>query len=164
MSVTVGSDVYCYAPKWLSTANYLRSHDRCLGAMVSVCSQTQECEVRCMADRFRADFHEAPALLGKLKRMGGGGRQRTSAYVDPRDIEGCEALLEAHFTQVLVAYVHPLMSCLLDLQNAVSVVGLSMGNAYPFSLSRLLLVTVHDVGLIILNRLSQLQWSKSCLE
>ncbi len=33
--------------------------------------------------------------------MGGGGaRKRSSAYVDPRDIEGCEALLEAHFTQV----------------------------------------------------------------
>ena len=39
-------------------------------------------------------------MLGKLKRMGGGGRKRSSAYVDPRDIEGCEALLEAHFTQV----------------------------------------------------------------
>ena len=51
-------------------------------------------------NRYRADFHEAPALLGKLKRMGGGGRKRSSAYVDPRDIEGCEALLEAHFTQV----------------------------------------------------------------
>lgn len=49
--------------------------------------------------QYRADFHEAPALLGKLKRMGGGGRKRSSAYVDPRDIEGCEALLEAHFTQ-----------------------------------------------------------------
>lgn len=32
--------------------------------------------------------------------MGRGARQRSSAYVDPRDIEGCEALLEAHFTQV----------------------------------------------------------------
>ncbi|DBB07621.1 hypothetical protein WJX82_008530 [Trebouxia sp. C0006] len=50
--------------------------------------------------QYRSDFHEAPALLGKLKRMGGGGaRKRSSAYVDPRDIEGCEALLEAHFTQ-----------------------------------------------------------------
>ena len=35
--------------------------------------------------------------------MGKGGRQRSSAYVDPRDIEGCEALLEAHFTQVLLS-------------------------------------------------------------
>lgn len=98
--------------------------------MVSVCAQTQEYEVCCMADRFRADFHQAPALLGKLKRMGGGGRQRTSAYVDPRDIEGCEALLEAHFTQVLIACVHPLISCVLDLQNVVSVAGLSIGNVY----------------------------------
>ncbi|DBA67525.1 TPA: hypothetical protein ACH3X2_001803 [Trebouxia sp. C0005] len=50
--------------------------------------------------QYRSDFHQAPALLGKLKRMGGGAtRKRSSAYVDPRDIEGCEALLEAHFTQ-----------------------------------------------------------------
>ncbi|DBB04147.1 hypothetical protein WJX77_012034 [Trebouxia sp. C0004] len=50
--------------------------------------------------QYRSDFHQAPALLGKLKRMGGAGaRKRSSAYVDPRDIEGCEALLEAHFTQ-----------------------------------------------------------------
>ena len=35
--------------------------------------------------------------------MGKRGRQRSSAYVDPRDIEGCEALLEAHFTQVLLS-------------------------------------------------------------
>jgi len=40
--------------------------------------------------------------------MGGGGaRKRSSAYVDPRDIEGCEALLEAHFTQVGRYCSHP---------------------------------------------------------
>lgn len=51
--------------------------------------------------RYRADFHEAPALLGKLKRMGADRQQKSSAYVNPRDIEGCEALLEAHFTRVI---------------------------------------------------------------
>lgn len=62
----------------------------------------------CIADRYRSDFHQAPALLGKLKRMGGcGARKRSSAYVDPRDIEGCEALLEAHFTQVCPPCPHP---------------------------------------------------------
>ena len=53
--------------------------------------------------RYRPDFHEAPRLLGRLESMGKRGRQRSSAYVDPRDIEGCEALLEAHFTQVLLS-------------------------------------------------------------
>lgn len=51
-------------------------------------------------DRYRPDFHEAAKLVGRLEGMGRGARQRSSAYVDPRDIEGCEALLEAHFTQV----------------------------------------------------------------
>lgn len=31
---------------------------------------------------------------------GSAARRRSNAYVDPRDIEGCEALLESHFTQV----------------------------------------------------------------
>ena len=65
-------------------------------------SQLRVCKtlVAWLHGRYRPDFHEAPQLLGRLKRMGGSGRSRSSAYVDPRDIQGCEALLEAHFTQV----------------------------------------------------------------
>lgn len=68
-----------------------------------LCMLQSECALICHNGcRYRDAFHKAPALLGKLKHMGAGSaaRRRSNAYVDPRDIEGCEALLESHFTQV----------------------------------------------------------------